>query len=375
MITHALLTASPGSGFKYQKMQLDTTLRPHEVLVRIHATGVCHTDLSFAGERGMPDMFPGVFGHEGAGVIARVGSEVRRVSKGDRVILCFSCCGECKYCSNKQSSYCDSWFQYNFGVGRLDGSRVYSEVGSGRRVMSHFFGQSSFARDVVVSEMGCVRVEREGVAWERLAALGCGVMTGSGAMLNVVRPEVGMNVCVTGVGAVGMSAVMALGTMEKRPKRIIAVDVVGARLELARKYGATHCVNSKLHPKFMQVLMELTKGEGIDGSIDTTGRPDVVQELIHASARKGKIVAVGVGKLENNVAVNTFEAVQSGCSYHGCNQGDAYPQDFLPWLLEQNEQGKFPYDELIKTYPAREMDKAAKDVLDGKTVKAVLLWD
>jgi aryl-alcohol dehydrogenase len=374
MLTEALLTSSPGAGFKYTKVNLDDTLRPNECLVRIKATGVCHTDLSFAAERAMPDMFPGVFGHEGAGIVERVGAEVTKVAEGDHVIVCFTSCGECKYCQRKQSPYCDLWFKYNFGVGRLDGSKTFSGIDDGKRIMSHFFGQSSFAKDIVVMETGLVKVDRS-ATFENIAPLGCGIMTGAGAMLNVLKPDRGMNVCVVGVGAVGLSAIMALNTLDKPPKRIIAVDVVPERLEMAREYGATHGINSKMRTDLMDVLMHITNGQGIDGSIDTTGRPEVVQELIHSAARKGKIVAVGVGKLENNVAINTFEAVQAGCSYIGCNQGDSYPQEFLPYLLAKHEEGKFPYDKLIKTYPAKEVDKAVKDVLSGKTVKAVLLWN
>lgn len=374
MITEALVTSSPGAGFKYTKINLDDTLRPNECLIRIKATGVCHTDLNFAAERGLPDMFPGVFGHEGAGIVEKIGSEVSKVSKGDHVIVAFTSCGECKYCSRKQSAYCDLFYKYNFGVGRLDGSKTFSGRDDGKRIMSHFFGQSSFAKDVVVMETGLTKVGKD-VPFEKIAPLGCGVMTGAGAMLNVVQPSRDMTVCVVGVGAVGMSAIMALKALDEPPRRIIAVDVIPERLELARSYGATHGVNSKVRTKLMDVLMDITQGQGVDGSIDTTGRPEVVQELIHSSARKGKIVAVGVGKLENNVSINTFEAVQAGCSYIGCNQGDAYPQEFLPYLLSKNEEGKFPYDKLIKTYPAKEMEQAAKDALSGKTVKAVLLWD
>ncbi len=374
MLTDALLTSSPGAGFKYTKVNLDDSLRSNECLVRIKATGVCHTDLNFAADRSVPEMFPGVFGHEGAGIVERVGSEVTMVAKGDHVIVCFTSCGECKYCHRKESPYCDLWHKYNFGVGRLDGSKTFSSTKDGKRIMSHFFGQSSFARNIVVMETGLVKIDKT-VPFELAAPLGCGFMTGAGAMLNVAKPTRSMNVCVTGAGAVGLSAIMALSTLETPPKRIIAVDVVPERLELARKYGVTHCVNSKIRPKLMDVLMDITQGQGIDVSIDTTGRPEVVQELIHSTARKGKIVAVGVGKLESNVAINTFEAVQAGCCYVGCNQGDAYPPEFLPYLLAQNEDGKFPYDKLIQTYPAKDMEKAVKDVTSGKTVKAVLLWD
>src|SRR5262249_25410576 len=128
MITEALVVSKPGAPFEYQQVELNDTLRPDEVAVRIKATGVCHTDLNFAREKSMPELFPAVLGHEGAGIVERIGSSVSKVAPGDRVIVCFTCCGECKYCLRKQSSYCDLWFQYNFGVGRLDGSKTFSSL-------------------------------------------------------------------------------------------------------------------------------------------------------------------------------------------------------------------------------------------------------
>ena len=117
-------------------------------------------------------------------------------------------------------------------------------------------------------------------------------------MLNVVSPTQDMTVVVVGVGAVGLSAVMALKTLDAPPKKIIAVDIVPSRLEMARSYGATHGVNSKVRPDLMKTLMHITNGKGVDSAIDTTGRPAVIKELIHASARKGKVVSVGVGDVQ-----------------------------------------------------------------------------
>ncbi|EXJ92819.1 hypothetical protein A1O3_01373 [Capronia epimyces CBS 606.96] len=374
MITEALVVSKPGAPFRYQKVELDETLRADEVAVRIKASGVCRTDLNFAKEASVPELFPAVLGHEGAGIVERIGSAVTKVSPGDHVIVCYSCCGECKYCLRKESSYCDLWFKYNLGVGRLDGSKTFSSATDGRRITSHFFGQSSFARDILVSENGLVRVEKH-IPFEILAPLACGVMTGAGAMLNVVNPTHDMTVVVVGVGAVGLSAIMALKLLEYPPRKIIAVDIVASRLEMARSFGATHGVNSKVRPDLMAVLMAITHGRGVDGAIDTTGRPEIVTALIHSAARKGKVVTVGMGELSTEVSHNIFEMVQAGCSYIGCNQGDCYPQEFSPELLTAWQLGKFPYDRLIRTYPAKEMEQAAKDMRSGKTVKAVLLWD
>lgn len=179
MITEALVVSKPGAPFTYQRVELNDALRPDEVAVRIKATGVCHTDLNFSKEKSMPDLFPVVLGHEGAGIVERIGPSVTKVSPGDHVIVCYSCCGECKYCLRKQSSYCDVWFQYNFGIGRPDGSKTFSSTTDGRRITSHFFGQSSFAKNILVSENGLVKVDKD-VPFEKLAPLGCGLMTGAG---------------------------------------------------------------------------------------------------------------------------------------------------------------------------------------------------
>ncbi|OAP60297.1 hypothetical protein AYL99_05299 [Fonsecaea erecta] len=374
MITDAIVVSKPGAPFQYQQIELHDNLRANEVLVHIKATGVCHTDLNFSKEKTMPELFPAVLGHEGAGVVERTGSNVTKFARGDHVAVVFSSCGECKYCLRKQSSYCDLWFQYNFGIGRLDGSKVFSSLTTGRPITSHFFGQSSFARHILVSQNGLVKVDKD-LPFEQVAALGCGIMTGAGAMLNVVEPSSDMAVAVVGVGAVGLSAIMALKMLETPPKRIIAIDIVPTRLEMARLFGATHGVNSKVRPELMKVLLDITSGRGVDGAIDTTGKPEVIKELVHSAARKGKVVTVGVGDLSAEASLNMFEMVNAGCSYVGCNQGDCYPQEFLPRLLAANQEGRFPYDQLIKTYRAKDIEKAAHDIHSGTTVKAVLLWD
>ncbi|KAK6366204.1 uncharacterized protein PV06_00680 [Exophiala oligosperma] len=374
MLTEALVVSEPGAAFKYQKVQLQDDLRPDEVAVRIKATGVCHTDLNFANEKSMPELYPAVLGHEGAGIVERVGSEVTKVSPGDHVIVCYSSCGRCKYCLRKETSYCDLWFQYNFGIGRLDGSKTFSSTTDGKRITSHFFGQSSFAKHILVSENGLVKVDKD-ISFEKLAPLGCGVMTGAGAMLNVIEPTSEMAVVVVGAGTVGLAAIMALKMLDQPPKKIIAVDVVADRLEMARAYGATHGVNSKIRPDLMKVLMDITNGRGVDGALDTTGRPAVLKGLIHSAARKGKVVSVGVGDLSAEASYNIFEMVNSGCSYIGCCEGNCFPPEFLPRLLAANQAGRFPFHDLIKTYAAKEMGQVIDDIHSGKTVKAVLLWD
>lgn len=376
MLTHALVLAEPGAPFKYQKITLTDTLEPDECRVRIKASGICHTDLNFASrERGVSENFPCVLGHEGAGIVTATGAWVEDASVGDNVIVTFTSCAQCRNCESGHPSYCDRWFQYNFGFSRFDGTQTISDSKSKKPLKGHFFGQSSFARDVIVCETALVVIPSPRVPHYLLAPLGCGVMTGAGSILNVIKPEPSHSVCILGAGAVGLAAIMALKTLPRPPRRIIAIDILPPRLELAKKYGATHGINARYQKDLMPTLMDITKGLGVDATIDTTGIPKMVEQIIHSTARRGKIVAVGVGALTNSVNINTFEAVQAGLTYQGCNQGDCDPKQFLPWLLKMHQEGKFPYHELVKTYPVRDVARAVKDVEEGRAVKAVLLWD
>ena len=194
-------------------------------------------------------------------------------------------------------------------------------------------------------------------------------------MLNVVSPSADSIVLVVGAGAVGLAALMALKLLPSPPRMVIAVDVVPSRLDLAKKYGATHVINSKPIPSLTTALRDLTNGSGIDGSIDTTGRPEVLRSLLEASAKKGVVVSVGVGKLDAEVSTVIFDTVNTGRKYVGCCMGNCYPQEFIPRLVEAWKEGKFPFTELVKVYKAREINDAAREVLEGNAVKAVLVWD
>jgi aryl-alcohol dehydrogenase len=377
MRTDALVLSEPGGKFKYKKITLrDNLLEPDECLVRIKATGICHTDLNFASkDRGQPENFPCVLGHEGAGTVIKVGSWVEDIAVGDEVIVTFTSCAQCRNCETGFPGYCDRWFKYNLGFSRFDGTQTIEDPKSKKPLKGHFFGQSSFAREIIVCETALVVIPAPVPAYELLAPLACGVMTGAGAMLNIVKPQPHQSVCVLGVGSVGLSAIMALKTLARPPRRIIALDILSSRLELAKKYGATHGINTTYQKDLMPTLMEITKGAGVDATIDCVGLPKVVEQIVHGTARRGRIVAVGVGVLSNAVSINTFEAVQAGLVYQGSLQGDSDPKKFLPWLLKMNQEGKFPYDELITTYHVEEVAEAIKDVKVGRTVKAVLLWD
>ncbi|KAG4032604.1 hypothetical protein MFRU_006g00740 [Monilinia fructicola] len=386
MRTKALVVERPGGDFVYRDIEVDDNIRATEVLVEIVATGVCHTDLSFS-QHDIEGMFPAILGHEGAGIISKVGSKVTNVQVGDRVILSYTSCGECNYCVRNQTSFCNDWEIDNFGIGRGgDGTKAYgfpAVEGAGedtdeREITSHFFGQSSFSKFAVADARCCIKVGEPGsdeVDLSSIAPLGCGIMTGAGAMLNVLKPSPEDIVCVVGAGAVGLAAIMALNFLQKKPRQIIVVDVVEERLRLAKKYGATHVVNPTTERDLPGALKRVTNFEGIDGSIDATGRTEVVRDLLEATAKLGTVCSVGVGELDAEVSINIFNAVNNGRKYVGSCMGNSYPPEFLPKLIQGWKEGIFPFTDLIKKYPVEEMELAKSDVLGGRAVKAVLVWN
>lgn len=374
MLTDALVVSEPGAPFKLQSIQVDEKLRDNEVLIKIKASGLCHTDLNFSKEQSIPGLFPAVFGHEGAGEVVSIGSSVTTLAPGDAVLISYTSCGSCNNCKSKHSSFCRDWERDNFGVGRPDGSKAYASE-SGSEITSHFFGQSSFSRLCVASERSVVKVPSN-TDLAKLAPLGCGIMTGAGAMLNVVQPHKPTSVCVVGAGAVGLAAIMAVNLIPEaeKPKIVIAVDVVESRLEMAKKYGATHVINS-MKSDLKTELLKITDGEGVSGSIDCTGRVEVVNTLIDSTAKRGITVAVGVGRLDANAEANIFNTVNNGRIFTGCCMGSCYPQEFIPMLVDAEKKGDFPFTELIKTFPVAEVESAIKGVHDGTVVKAVLTWE
>jgi aryl-alcohol dehydrogenase len=215
--------------FSLEEVELDEP-RADEVLLRMVATGLCHTDLS-AQAGIVPFPLPGVVGHEGAGVVESVGAAVQRVARGDHVLASFSSCGHCMECRGGHPALCESFHPLNLSAGtRPDGTHTIHQ--GAEPLSGHFFGQSSLARHAIVDERCLVKVPPD-APLHMLAPLGCGIQTGAGAVLNVLRPEPGCSLAVFGIGAVGCAAVMAAALSSAA--RIIAIDVVPARLELARE--------------------------------------------------------------------------------------------------------------------------------------------
>lgn len=335
--------------------------RPGEMLVRIVAVGICHTDLHEHPGRHSPQ--PIVLGHEGAGVVEALGDGVRGFSVGDHVLLSGSSCGQCQSCIAGRPTYCDLAMPLSFGGKRLDGSTALC-CGE-EKIHSHFFGQSSFATHAIVPERTAVKVDKD-LPLEKLAPLGCGVITGAGAVIEALKVKAGQSIAIFGVGGVGLSAVMAARLAGA--KRIVAVDINRARLDLARELGATDLILSDSENAAQQI--RATTGRGMDYSLNTTTVPAVHTMALECLAMNGTAGFVAAPRGE--WAPQMFAMLAGGRQLRGILGGDANPRQFLPMLIDLWRQGRFPFDRLIETYDFNEIGRAFHDVESGKVIKPVL---
>lgn len=349
--------------FSIEQLELSEP-RDNEVVVRIAATGICHTDLAGRDMHLPIPPPPSVFGHEGAGVVEEVGARVSKVEPGDHVVLAWNSCGTCTSCKAGRDPYCLNFFLYNFNGARPDGSITLRK--DDQPIHGSFFSQSSFADFALANERNVVKV-REDIPLEILAPMGCGVMTGAGAVMNALQPRPGSSIAVFGVGTVGMSAVLA--AVVSGCTTVIAVDVNPDRLEIAREFGATHTINSdEVGP--VEAIKDITDG-GTDFSLECVGNPKVLRQAVDALPRLGVCGLLGVVPPGTEVGLD-MDLLMNGRTVRGIIEGDAIPDLFIPRLIELYSQGRFPFDRLIRFYPLEEINQAVEDMEAGHVIKPVL---
>jgi len=364
--TIAAVVHSAGAPFSLEEVELDDP-RENEVLVRMVATGLCHTDLSVRAGY-IPFPLPGVLGHEGAGIVEAVGSAVRRVAVGDHVLASFTSCGRCDHCGSGHPAYCYDFLPMNLiGGKRPDGSHTIHQGAT--PLNAHFFGQSSLARHALIDERSLVKVSPE-APLEMLAPLGCGIQTGAGAVLNVLRPGPGSSMVVFGAGGVGLAAVM--GAALTSAARVIVVDIVQSRLDLAREMGATDTIDARSLDAF-EAVMDLTSGRGVDFTIEATGNIEVVSQAIQVLAPLGTCALIGAPPAGSTAPLGV-QFMLDGRRVVGITEGDSEPETFIPALVDLYLSGRLPIDRLIRHYAFEDIEKAALDAHDGTTIKPVLLF-
>lgn len=356
--------------FVREELELDPP-GPGEVLVRVVATGVCHTDLNTqSGDVPLP--LPGILGHEGSGVVEALGEGVTDFEIGDHVVMGWPYCGECRNCVRGEHRYCERIGEALCGGhrlrGPLAGTSAYHRANGGP-ISGHFFGQSSFANYSIADASSLVKVDKD-IPLELLGPLACGITTGAGAVFNTAQPEPGESVVIFGAGAVGLAAVMAAATTAAAT--IIAVDLHDSRLELATEFGATHTINSK-HEDAIARILEICGGPA-NYVIDCTGSVKVIEMAAEAVGMLGTLILIGGAPAEARVSFDHLRTLW-GQRIVGTLGGGSTSRQLIPGLLALYKRGRFPFDRLVKTYSFDDIDTAIAEAGSGATVKAVLVLD
>lgn len=353
--------------FSIETLEIEAP-RAGEVLVRIVATGLCHTDIVVR-DQVLPTPLPAVLGHEGAGVVEAVGEGVTSVVPGDEVVIGFASCGHCHSCDDHLPGYCAEFMPRNFGGARMDGSQALRDA-AGNPVGSHFFGQSSFASYAIAAEGNVVKVKPAAVPLAQLGPLGCGMMTGAGAVFNTLAGPAGSSIIVSGGGPVGLSGVMAAAALGFTT--VVLVEPVAARRALAMELGATHTIDPAAGDVAEQLRAIIPAG--VDRALDSTGIPGVIQTLVNCLGSRGMLGWVGVpGSLDATITLPMIPMMTQGISVKGITEGDADPGKLIPEMIALNAAGKFPFEKMITMYPMDQINQAIDDQHAGKCVKAVLV--
>ncbi len=336
-----------------------------EIAVKMGATGVCHSDLSVINGI-LPLPKPMVLGHEGAGVVSEIGEGVTGFEVGDHVVLSFvPNCGTCNFCHRQLPQFCEASIPHGL---MLDGTARVKK-GDDDLLVMQFLG--CMAEEAVVPAVSAVKIDKE-IPLEKAALVGCGVMTGVGAVINTAGVEPGASVAVFGCGGVGLSIIQ--GARLTGAGTIIAVDLADNKLELARNFGATHTVNGGSEDSVGK-CKELTGGAGPDYSFEAVGVPQLMVDANNATRRGGTTVIVGVGSLVDSVPFNAMMLSMDGKTIKGSFYGDTNFRADMPMLLDLYRAGKLNLDDMVsQTYSIDEAPQAFVDMEAGKNARGVIVY-
>ena len=339
-----------------------------EVRVRIVATGVCHTDAFTLSGEDPEGVFPCILGHEGGGIVESVGAGVTSVKVGDHVIPLYTPeCGECKFCKSGKTNLCQK-IRATQGKGLMpDGTTRFSKDG---QPIYHYMGTSTFSEYTVLPEISIAKVD-PAAPLEEVCLLGCGVTTGIGAVMNTAKVKEGESVAIFGLGGIGLSAV--IGARLAKAGRIIAIDINESKFELARKLGATDCINPNDYDKPIQeVIVELTDG-GVDFSFECIGNVKVMRAALECCHKGwGESVIIGVAGAGQEISTRPFQLV-TGRVWRGSAFGGVRGRSELPSYVQRYMQGEFRLDDFIThTMPLEQINDAFDLMHEGKSIRTVI---
>ena len=341
-----------------------------EVLVRIVATGVCHTDAFTLSGDDPEGIFPSILGHEGGGIVEAVGEGVTSLEVGDHVIPLYTAeCRECKFCKSGKTNLCQA-VRATQGKGLMpDGTTRFSYQG---QPIYHYMGTSTFSEYTVVPEISLARIPKD-APLDKVCLLGCGVTTGIGAVRNTAKVEAGASVAVFGLGGIGLSAI--IGAVMNKAGRIVAVDINPEKFEIARQLGATDCINPLDYDRPIQeVIVDLTDG-GVDYSFECIGNVKVMRSALECCHKGwGESVIIGVAGAGEEISTRPFQLV-TGRVWRGSAFGGVRGRSELPGYVDMAQRGEIPLDTFITHRMGLEDINKAFDLMhEGKSIRSVILY-
>ena len=365
--SRAAVAFAPGEPLKLVELDVEPP-RKGEVLVRITHTALCHTDAFTLSGDDPEGVFPAVLGHEGAGIVVRVGEGVASVAPGDHVIPLYTAeCGECLFCRSGKTNLCVS-VRATQGKGVMpDGTTRFSYNGE---PVYHYMGCSTFSEYTVVAEVSLARINPEANP-EHVCLLGCGVTTGIGAVRNTAKVQEGDSIAVFGLGALGLAVIQ--GAVQAKAGRIIAIDTNPDKFELARSMGATECVNPKDHAEpIQQVIVEMT-GWGVDHSFECIGNVNVMRAALECAHRGwGQSVVIGVAGAGQEISTRPFQLV-TGRTWKGTAFGGVKGRSQLPGMVEDAMRGDIDLAPFVThTLPLERINEAFELMHAGKSIRTVI---
>jgi len=339
--------------------------RDDEVLIKVTASGICHTDLVLMGASVVER--PVVLGHEGSGVVQAVGAAVTSLKPGDPVVMSYASCGHCGACNDQAAAYCDQFFPLNFMGRRLDGE--WSMLCREQSVGSRIFGQSALANFAVCHVRNVVKIDAR-MPLKLAGPLGCGLQTGAGAVLNSLAVPQGAEVLVLGAGAVGLAAIMAASSIVGAAT-VAALDIHPSRLALAQSVGATQVFDGRREDVF--ATLQAAFPSGVQYIIDTTGQVDLVNQCAALLATRGRLGLVASYDPQSMLSMNAVTVLTRGQHVQGIMAGDSDIQRLIPELVAHYLEGRFPIDRLVRYYAFAEVNDAVAASRSGSVVKPIVV--
>ena len=368
MESRAAVAFEAGAPLEIENVHLDGP-KAGEVLVEIHATGVCHTDAYTISGSDPEGLFPAIMGHEGAGVVLEVGPDVDSVAPGDHVIPLYTPeCRQCKFCRSGKTNLCGA-IRETQGQGLMpDGSSRFSLNGS---TLFHYMGTSTFSNFTVLPEIAVAKI-REDAPFDKVCYIGCGVTTGLGAVMNTAKVEPGSNVAVFGLGGIGLNVIQ--GSRIVGSNKIIGIDVNPAKRELAEQFGMTDFINPNEVDDVVEAIIDLTDG-GVDYSFECIGNVDVMRQALECCHKGwGESIIIGVAGAGQEISTRPFQLV-TGRVWRGTAFGGAKGRTEVPKIVDWYMDGKINIDDLIThTMPLADINDAFDLMHSGESIRSVVTF-